>query len=79
VYTFDDHDTGRNNANGMDDSVQEANHAYRATVPHYPIAAQSADDKGIWQSWRVGHVLFVLTDSRSYLLTENTDADKGEN
>lgn len=37
VYTLDDHDAGSNNANGNDASTAEANIAYRAVFPHFPI------------------------------------------
>ena len=37
VYTLDDHDAGANNANGNDASTKEANIAFRAVFPHFPI------------------------------------------
>src|SRR5690606_34963750 len=35
---------------------------YRQVVPHWTLQ----DSTGIWQSFRVGRVLFILTDERSY-------------
>jgi len=71
VYTIDDHDSGANNANGNDPSVTEANKAFRAVFPHYEVP----ENRGFWQSFRVGRILFIVTDSRSYLFTNNTDPD----
>jgi hypothetical protein len=63
---------GGNNASGAYDiSVSEANKAFRAVVPHYPVPKES----GVWQSFKVGHISFSVTDSRTYLYTNNTDND----
>lgn len=75
VYTMDDHDTGANNSNGKSKSVMEANDAFRAIFPHYQIPPQ----KGFWQSFKVGGILFLVTDSRSYLYTENDDEGAADN
>ena len=69
VYAIDDHDSGANNANGNDESVFEANQAFRAVVPHFPLPP----NHGMWQSFDVGHIKFLVTDTRSYLFTKNTD------
>ena len=44
VYSLDDHDSGANNADGNSQSVSEANIAYRAVVPHFPLPME----KGLW-------------------------------
>jgi phosphodiesterase/alkaline phosphatase D-like protein len=75
VYTLDDHDAGGNNANGNDASTKEANIAFRAVFPHFPIPKTL----GVWQSFRVGHILFIVTDSRSYLFTDNPESNDSNN
>ena len=44
VYILDDHDTGKDNANGNDRSLGSINKAYRAVVPHYPLPETVAAD-----------------------------------
>lgn len=62
AYMFDDHDFGINDANGDSPSAPAAKQAYRERVPHYPLS----DDEGVWQSFVVGRVRFIITDLRSY-------------
>ena len=47
AYTFDDHDVGADNSNGLNDSTAQANLAYRAVFPHYPLRS-SNQERGIW-------------------------------
>ncbi len=65
AYCWDDHDFLGNNTDGGDPSNSVARRfardAYDIYVPHYPLAS-SAD--GIYQSFQIGRVLFLLTDSR---------------
>ncbi|MCM1974012.1 alkaline phosphatase D family protein [Streptomyces sp. G1] len=63
TYIWDDHDFGGNDSNRTVASNPAANQAYRDVVPHYPLPGGST---GIYQSWQVGRVLYVATDSRSF-------------
>lgn len=64
TYVWDDHDFGGNDSNRTVASNPAANLAYRECVPHYPLG--SGGSTGIYQSWQVGRVLYVATDSRSF-------------
>ena len=46
AYTFDDHDTGRDDSDGTKNSTAEANLAYREVFPHYDLAVTNST-KGI--------------------------------
>lgn len=65
AYCWDDHDFLGNNSEGGDPDNQVARRfardAYDIYVPHYPLASST---EGIYQSFRIGRVLFLLTDSR---------------
>jgi phosphodiesterase/alkaline phosphatase D-like protein len=61
AYVWDDHDYGPNNADGTSASKPAAASVYRARVPHYSLP----DATGIWQTWDIGRVRFVITDQRS--------------
>lgn len=74
VYVLDDHDAGANNVDGFEQSIIEANIAFRTLVPHYPLPQYH----GLWQSFNVGRIKFLVTDSRSYLYTRNTDENGTE-
>lgn len=63
TYIWDDHDFGGNDSNRTAASNPAANTVYRECVPHYPLPGGST---GIYQSWQVGRVLYVATDSRSF-------------
>jgi hypothetical protein len=63
TYIWDDHDFGGNDSNRTVASNPAANQVYRECVPHYPLPGGST---GIYQSWQVGRVLYVATDSRSF-------------
>ena len=77
-YIWDDHDTGQDNANGNDESLRHANHAYRAAYPHYPLPEQALSHNnassevqplGIWHSFMAGSTKFLALDSRTFLFT----------
>jgi alkaline phosphatase D len=65
AYCWDDHDFLGNNAAGGNPSNASARRAardaYDIHVPHYPFAEIG---EGIHQSFQIGRVLFLLTDSR---------------
>ena len=65
VYMWDDHDYGGNNANKKSTTHKAAHDTYEEYVPHYPFA-DSAGEGGIYQSFAVGRVKFIITDLRSY-------------
>lgn len=62
AYTWSDHDYGPNNSDRTAPGREASAAVYRQIVPHWTLQ----DPTGIWQSFRVGRVLFVLTDERSY-------------
>lgn len=64
AYIWDDHDFVGNNSNGRSRARMGARTAYQLAVPHYPLAA-GRGDVAIYQSFVIGRVLFILTDSRS--------------
>jgi len=65
AYCWDDHDFLGNNAAGGDPAHAAkrrfARDAYDIYVPHYPLASST---EGIYQSFQIGRVLFILADSR---------------
>lgn len=65
AYCWDDHDFLGNNSEGGDPSNAVARRfardAYDIYIPHYPLASST---EGIYQSFQIGRVLFLLTDSR---------------
>lgn len=69
TLTWDDHDSGPNNGDstspGMqpppDEAIGPANQVFRERVPAYTLPAN-----GIYQSWQVGRVLYVQTDTRTF-------------
>jgi alkaline phosphatase D len=70
VSVWDDHDFGPNNSDGTFADKANAAQVYRERVPHYPLD----DSGGIWQSFQIGRVLFVMSDTR-YYRSPNDDAD----
>lgn len=60
-YTIDDHCYGVNNSNGTSASRAACATAYRNRVPHYPLP----DAVGMWHSFDIGRVRFIVTDQRS--------------
>lgn len=75
AYIWDDHDFLGDDTDGGDPKYQPASlfarDAYDLYVPHYPFAGDGSD--GIYQSFVVGNVLFVLTDSRFNKLRHGSD------
>lgn len=69
VYTHDDHDFGANNSDGTSASNTAQNEAYRAVVPHYPLADSTY---GVAQSFQVGRVYVIQTDLRSMRVPNST-------
>lgn len=74
AYRWDDHDFGRDNASSTSVSRPAAAQAYRDYVPHYTLP--DSGNIGIWQTFVIGRVRFVLLDSRSYRVTA-TDVHLG--
>lgn len=61
VPVWDDHDFAGNNCDGSAASKPAAAAVYRERVPHYPLP----DATGIWQTFDIGRVRFIVTDQRS--------------
>jgi hypothetical protein len=61
AYVWDDHDYGPNDSDRTSPSRAAAQAAYRAAVPHYPLASGGP----IHQAFTVGRVRVILTDVRS--------------
>ena len=69
AYTWDDHDFGGNNADSRSASREAAQLVYRELVPHYPLAS-GAGPRPIHHAFSIGHVRFLITDSRSARTSE---------
>jgi phosphodiesterase/alkaline phosphatase D-like protein len=63
AYTWDDHDYGPNDSDTLSPGKVDAYRAFREYVPHRPLASPTRE--GIYQSFVVGRVRYVLTDCRS--------------
>jgi phosphodiesterase/alkaline phosphatase D-like protein len=63
-YVWDDHDFGPNDADSTAASGPAAQVVYRQAVPHGPLPAGRGPE-AIYQSFVMGRVRFVITDSRS--------------
>jgi phosphodiesterase/alkaline phosphatase D-like protein len=76
AYTWDDHDFGPNDSDTTSPGKVAAYQAYREYVPHQPLASPTRE--GIYQSFVVGRVRYVLTDCRSKRSPKRDpeDADK---
>ena len=69
AYIWDDHDYGTNDSDGSYNLKYLASEAYRERVPHYPLVEELEAIKGrgaIYQSFTIGRVRFIMTDSRFY-------------
>lgn len=64
VYTWDDHDYCGNDSNITSAGRSAAAQVYRERVPHYPL--NDSANIGVWQTWVVGRVRFIMTDARTY-------------
>ena len=65
VYTWSDHDSGGPNDDDTEPALPAVAGMYRELFPSFPIVP--TDGQGIYQTWRVGRVRFVMTDGRSYM------------
>ena len=69
AYIWDDHDYGYNDSDGSYYLKYLASKAYRERVPHYPLAENLNNEKeigAVYQSFVIGRVRFIMTDSRFY-------------
>ncbi len=64
AYTWDDHDSGPNDADATSGARPAAQVVYRELVPHYELAVEGSQQP-IHQAFTVGRVRFVLLDTRS--------------
>lgn len=73
-YTWSDHDSGGSNHDGTDPAMPFALSAYKLRVPSYPLT----DPTGIYHSFVVGRVRFIITDGRTYMspIAATDDASK---
>lgn len=69
AYVWDDHDYGVNDSTALSTSRLAAMRAYRANVPSYDLAGVESP---IYQQFDVGRVRFLLTDSRSGRIADET-------
>ena len=63
AYTWDDHDFGGNGSDAASRAKPAALAVYRQLVPHYPL--QNEEREGIHQTFTIGRVRVIITDSRS--------------
>jgi phosphodiesterase/alkaline phosphatase D-like protein len=69
AYIWDDHDYGTNDSDGNYALKYTASQAYREQVPSYPLVETLNKTQGkgaIYQSFAIGRVRFIMTDSRFY-------------
>ena len=67
AYVWDDHDYGTNDSDGSYNLKYVASEAYRERVPHYPLEEELnvIERRGaIYQSFVIGRIRFIMTDSR---------------
>jgi hypothetical protein len=70
-YTWSDHDFGGNGSNGSSAARPAAQSVYRERVPHTTLPSGTG---GIYHTFRVGRVRFIVLDTRSYSSPQgNTD------
>lgn len=80
AYIWDDHDYGTNDSDGSYNLKYIASEAYREQVPCYPLVEGIDVTQGrgaIYQSFIIGRVRFVMTDSRFHQ-DPSTIADRPE-
>lgn len=75
AYTWSDHDFGGSNVSADSAAAPAVQAVYRRLFPSYGLPG---DGVGIYQSWQIGRVLFVMTDGRSYMspITDPDNASK---
>lgn len=61
-YHWDDHDFGPNDSHAGSASKPAAQTVYRTHVPHWTLA----DDEGIYHTYVIGRVRFIVLDVRSF-------------
>ena len=67
AYIWDDHDYGTNDSDGSYNLKYVASEVYRERVPYYPLVEELSVTKGkgaVYQSFIIGRVRFIMTDSR---------------
>ncbi|MUN41395.1 alkaline phosphatase D family protein [Actinomadura litoris] len=64
AYTWSDHDFGGQNVAADCPAAPAVQAVYRRLFPSHALPG---DGVGIYQSWQIGRVLFVMTDGRSYM------------
>jgi phosphodiesterase/alkaline phosphatase D-like protein len=62
AYTWDDHDSGPNDADSTSDARPAAQRTYREYVPHYEM---SPGENPIYQAFTVGRTRLIVMDGRS--------------
>jgi hypothetical protein len=68
VYMPSDHDFGGSNADKNNPNGPFFQQAYRGIFPHYDLVPDTnGDGAGVYHSFGVGRVLFIVTDGRSYM------------
>lgn len=75
-YTWSDHDSGGSNHDGLSAAMPYAQVAYRSRVPTHTLP----DANGIYYSYVVGRIRFIVTDGRSFMdpITQTDDAAKSK-
>lgn len=75
AYTWSDHDFSGPNTDASGAAAPAVQAVYRRLFPSYALPGDGA---GIYQSWQIGRVLFVMTDGRSYMdpITKTDDSSK---
>ncbi|MCC6619457.1 MAG: alkaline phosphatase D family protein [Chloroflexi bacterium] len=67
-YHWDDHDFGPNDSHAGSASKPAAQAVYRTHVPHWTLP----DDEGIYHTYVIGRVRFIILDVRSYRSTNGS-------
>jgi phosphodiesterase/alkaline phosphatase D-like protein len=75
AYMWDDHDFGPNDADSTSASAPASQVVYREVVPHPDLPAGQGPE-AIYQSFTLGRVRFILTDSRSERSPKSAPDDK---
>lgn len=76
AYIWDDHDYGTNDSDGSYNLKYIASQVYREQVPFYPLVEtlNKGEGKGaVYQSFIIGRVRFIMTDSRFHQDSIETD------
>jgi hypothetical protein len=64
AYTWSDHENGISNSDKNGPAAPAVQAVYRRLFPSYDLPA---DGIGIYQTWVIGRVRFIMTDGRSYM------------